>query len=75
VRARRVAPATMRRQDRVVCFVVSLYQGYVNFCVKTILLCEDYEFLLICILLFRLLYTIFDVYPILEAHIRGRQPK
>jgi hypothetical protein len=66
-----VAPATMRRHDRVVCFVVSLYRGYVNFCVKTVLLCEDYEFSLICIFLFRLLYTIFDVYPILEAPIRG----
>jgi hypothetical protein len=46
-----VAPATTRRHDRVVCLVVSLCEDYADFCVKTVLLCEDYEFSLIYVLL------------------------
>jgi hypothetical protein len=34
-----MAPATMRRRDRVVCLVVSLCEDYVNFYVKTIYYC------------------------------------
>jgi hypothetical protein len=39
MRARAVAPATTRRRDRVVCFVVSLCQDYANFSVKTMYYC------------------------------------
>jgi hypothetical protein len=63
---RAVASTMTRRHDRVVCFIVSRLCEF---------LCEDYEFLLNYILLFRLLYTIFAVCPILEAPYPGRYPK
>jgi hypothetical protein len=66
-----VAPATTRRRDRVVCFVVSRLCEFL--CEDYILLCEDYGFSLIYIL-FRLMYTISIVCPVLEAPHPGRQP-
>jgi hypothetical protein len=71
-----VASATTQHRDRVVCvccvFVSILYEFL---CEDYVLLCDNYEFSLIYILLFRLMYTISVVCPIFNGPHLGWQPK
>jgi hypothetical protein len=72
MRARVVAPATMRCHDQVVCLVVSLCEDNANFCVKTMYCCVTTTYFLLIYVLcqnymyccINLLYELFWRVPI-----------